>query len=77
MPIAQKEINAGVHIVNLKTKSKVGEILYDDDVEEIYDVHVLPGKLRPNILNIPMSERYRAIITPGGAQWFESNQKKS
>ncbi len=77
LPIAQKEINAGVHIVNLKTKSKVGEILYDDDVEEIYDVHVLPGKLRPNILNIPMSERYRAIITPGGAQWFESNQKKS
>lgn len=69
LPIANKKIKAGVHIVNLKTRTKVGEVLYDDDLQEIYDVHVLDGKRRPNILNLPMSEQYRAMITPHGAKW--------
>lgn len=69
LPIATKRIQAGVFIVNIKTKEKVGEILYEDDLEEIYDVHVLDGMRRPNILNLPMSEQFRAMITPKGAQW--------
>lgn len=70
LPISGKKIRAGVFIVNLKTGEKAGEILYEDDLEEIYDVHVLPGMRRPNILNFPMSEQYRAMITPDGAQWI-------
>jgi len=79
LPIANKKIKAGVHIVNLKTRSKVGEIIYDDDLQEIYDVHVLDGKRRPNILNLPMSEQYRAMITPHGARWVmpENNNTKN
>jgi len=76
LPIARKKIRAGVFIVNLATGEKVGEILYDSDLEEIYDVHVLPGFRRPNILNFPMSEQYRAMLTPGGAQWIMPNDKK-
>jgi uncharacterized protein (TIGR03032 family) len=70
LPIANKRLKAGVLIVNLKTKEKAGEILYDDDLREVYDVHALEGKRRPNILNLPMSEQYRAMITPQGARWI-------
>lgn len=71
LPIANKRINAGLYAVNLKTKQKVGEILYEGDLQEIYDVHVLDGQRRPNILNLPMSDQYRAIITPQGARWID------
>lgn len=70
LPIANKRLLAGVQIINLKTREKVGEILYDDDLQEIYDVHVLDGLRRPNILNLPLSEQFRAMITPLGAQWI-------
>ena len=77
LPIASKKIKAGVHVVNLRTKEKVGEILYEDDLREIYDVHVLDGLCRPNILNLPMSEQYRAMITPLGAQWVMPEKEDS
>ncbi len=76
LPIANKKINAGVYVVNLNTQEKAGEILYEDDLQEIYDVHVLDGKRRPNILNLPMAEQYRAMLTPQGAQWVMSNKEK-
>jgi len=77
LPIANKKIKAGVHIVNLRTRSKVGEILYEEGLSEIYDVHVLDGKRRPNILNLPMSEQFRAMITPMGAQWVAQQGKQA
>ena len=75
LPIANKRISAGLYVVNLKTKQKVGEVLYQDDLREVYDVHVLDGLRRPNILNLPLSEQYRAMITPEGARWIEPKQK--
>lgn len=77
LPIANKKINSGVIVVNLKTKEKIGEIIYGDDLQEIYDVHVLDGKRRPNILNFPMSEKHRAMITPQGAQWILPKEKQA
>lgn len=74
LSIARKKLRAGVFIVNIKTKELVGQILYEDDLEEIYDVHVLDGLRRPNILNLPMSDLYRAMITPTGAQWMEQEE---
>ena len=53
------------------------EALYKDDRQEIYDAHVLEGKHLPNILNLPISEQYRAMLTPHGAQWTEPNNKKT
>ncbi|MES9852608.1 MAG: TIGR03032 family protein [Candidatus Thiodiazotropha sp. L084R] len=69
LSIVNKHIKAGVVVINLKTGEKAGEIVYGDDLQEIYDVHVLDGKRRPNILNLHMSDQYRAMLTPQGAQW--------
>ena len=77
LPIANKKINAGVTIINLRTQAIEGEILYEDDLQEIYDVHVLDGKHRPNILNLPMSDQYRAMLTPQGAQWVQPVKKQT
>ena len=74
LPIVRKKNQAGVFIVNIKTKEKVGEIIYEDDFDEIYDVHVLDEMRRPNIVNLPMSGLYRAMITPSGAQWVGSQE---
>jgi uncharacterized protein (TIGR03032 family) len=69
LSIANRSINAGVVIIDMMSGEQVGEIGYDDELREIYDVHVLLEKRNPNILNLPMSNQYRAMLTPQGAQW--------
>jgi uncharacterized protein (TIGR03032 family) len=69
LSIANRKINAGVAIIDLVRGELAGEITYDETLQEIYDVHVLQGKRHPNILNLPMSDQYRAMLTPQGAEW--------
>ena len=75
LPIANRPIKAGVVVIDLKNGEQVADIVYGDDLQEIYDVHVLDGKRRPNILNLPMSEQYRAMLTPQGAQWVSTENE--
>jgi uncharacterized protein (TIGR03032 family) len=72
LDIAAKEITAGVVIVNIRTGETVGEIKYETSVEELYDVHILDGYKRVNILNYQQSLRHRALITPFGCEWVEN-----
>lgn len=76
LEITDKEIRAGVVIVNLKTGEVVGEIIYFTGVEELYDVCVLEGFRRVNILNYQQSLNYRALITPYGSSWVENRTDK-
>lgn len=81
LEIADKEIKAGVAIVNIKTGEIVGEIKYETNVEELYDVCTLDGFKRVNILNYQQSLNHRALITPFGSSWVENmagrkNQKE-
>ncbi|MGB1075857.1 MAG: TIGR03032 family protein [Flavobacteriales bacterium] len=60
---------AGVMIIHLPTKSKVGLLEYQSSVEEIYDVHILRGKRRPNILS-PVDEKHRdGLAIPTTTFW--------
>jgi uncharacterized protein (TIGR03032 family) len=76
LDLADKEIKAGVVIVDLNTGETVGEIKYDTSVEELYDVHILNGLKRVNILNYQQSLRHRALITPYGCHWIENIAEK-
>lgn len=76
LDIVDKEIKAGVVIVDINTGKTVGEIKYDTSVEELYDVHILNGFKRVNILNFQQSLRHRALITPIGCCWIENSQEK-
>jgi uncharacterized protein (TIGR03032 family) len=75
LAISQKEIQAGVVIVNIETGEKVGEIKYENNVEELYDVHILEGVTRVNLFNFQQSLSHRALITPFGCSWAENNVK--
>ena len=69
--IAKKLPNnrSGVMVVHLPTMSKVGLIEYQSSVEEIYDVHILAGKRRPNILG-PDDKMHRdGVTTPDSTFW--------
>ncbi len=75
LDIVDKEIKAGVVIVDINTGKTVGEIKYDTSVEELYDVHILNGLKRVNILNYQQSLRHRALITPLGSSWVENLER--
>ena len=77
LEIADKEIKAGIVIVNIKTGETVGEIKYETDVEELYDVSILEGFKRVNILNFQQSLNHRALITPYGSSWVENMVRKN
>jgi len=76
MPIASKNPIAGVAIVNLRTNRVEGLLEYKNAVKELYDVHILPGVLRPNILNTVNDIHNRAIITPKRIFWQEPPKEK-
>ncbi|WP_420315644.1 TIGR03032 family protein [Ekhidna sp.] len=76
MPIASKNPIAGVAIVNLRTKEVQAILEYKNAVKELYDVHVLPGIIRPNILNTFDDLHARAIITPKKIFWQEEPKEK-
>jgi len=69
LPIAQKARTAGLTVIHLPTGALVATLTYGGSVDEIFDVQVLPGLLRPGILNT-MDETYRlALTTPETTFW--------
>jgi uncharacterized protein (TIGR03032 family) len=69
MPVAERETHAGIGIVHLPSGRTAGIIRYHSSCEEIYDVQVLPGLVRPNILNHTTPTYRRALVTPTESFW--------
>lgn len=69
LEIAKNSLNAGIAIVHLPSGSFYGEIKYHSSVDEIYDVQVLPDKIRPNILNTIQPEYKTGLSIPGSTFW--------
>ena len=64
-----KANEAGIVIVHLPTGSIAGKITYQTSLDEIYDVHVLPGKKRPNIMNTIRPDYKEGVTTPDTTFW--------
>jgi uncharacterized protein (TIGR03032 family) len=71
LEIAKKASYAGIAIFHLPTGSFYGEIKYMASVDEIYDIQVLPGKVRPNIFNTIQPEYKLGLSIPGSTYWAE------
>ena len=69
LPFAGRANVAGIAIVHLPTGARAGHIRYLSSVDEIYDVHVLGGKRRPNILNTLTPDHRAALSTPEATYW--------
>ncbi len=69
LPVAEFADRAGIVILHLATGAIVGEIIYQNSVDEIYDCHVLAEMIRPNIVNTDKPEHKQGITTPQSSWW--------
>jgi uncharacterized protein (TIGR03032 family) len=74
LPIAKRSIFCGIVVMHLPTASVAGFIKYENSVEEIYDVKVLPGMQRPGILNHQKPDFRMALSTPQKTFWGQSKE---
>lgn len=70
LPIAKRSVFCGIVVMHLPTLSLAGFIRYENSVEEIYDVKVLPGMQRPGILNHEKPDFRAGVSTPEKAFWL-------
>ncbi len=73
LPIAEKSQKAGVIIMHLPTNNIVGRIIYENSVDEIYDVKIIPNVSRPNIINPTHEATKMAIVTETDSYWAVKN----
>ena len=71
LDIAKKASYAGIAIIHLPSGSLTGEIRYHSSVDEIYDIQVLPDKIRPNIFNTIQTEYKKGLSIPGSTYWAD------
>jgi uncharacterized protein (TIGR03032 family) len=69
LAITKDAIYCGVEIIHLPTGANVGNIRYQQSVEEIYDVQILPDALRPGILNHTSPTHRLALHTRDAVFW--------
>lgn len=69
LEFAEKSNVAGVVAVHLPTGSIAGRLTYLNSLDEIYDVHVLADKMRPNILNTLTPDYKQGLMTDQATFW--------
>ncbi len=69
LDFAKTANQAGILVVHLPTGSIAGKITYLSSLDEIYDVHILPETIRPNILNTRNNDYTSGIMTPEATFW--------
>ena len=69
LKFAEKANHSGIVIVHLPTGSIAGKITYHTSLDEIYDVHILADKIRPNIMNTINTNYKFGLMTPESTYW--------
>jgi len=69
LPFAEMANEAGIVVVHLPTASIAGKITYLTSLDEIYDVHILANKQRPNILNTITDDYKAGLMIPETTFW--------
>ena len=69
LDFAKNANQAGIVIVHLPTKSITGKINYLNSLDEIYDIHILKDKKRPNILNTLTDDHKNGLSLPKSTFW--------
>ena len=69
LPFAKDANQAGIVIIHLPTASIAGKITYLTSLDEIYDIHILADKTRPNILNTLTEDYKEGLSIPKTTFW--------
>ncbi|MCH8903369.1 MAG: TIGR03032 family protein [Bacteroidetes bacterium] len=72
LEFAEKANQSGIMVIHLPTGSIAGKITYLTSLDEIYDVHIIPDKIRPNILNTIKPDHKAGLMTPDATFWAKS-----
>jgi uncharacterized protein (TIGR03032 family) len=72
LPIASQSVYSGVAIVHLSSGQLEGFIKYENSVEEIFDIRILPDMKRPGILNHYKDDHTMLITLPQGNYWAQN-----
>jgi len=73
LAIAKSSKQAGIHIVELKTGARIGQLVYTNSVDELYDIQILPNMQRPSILNTMKEVHRLALSLPNTSYWGKKN----
>jgi uncharacterized protein (TIGR03032 family) len=76
LPFSEKANESGIVVVHLPTKSIAGKITYLTTLEEIYDIHILADKIRPNILNTLTDDHKKGLMIPNTTFWRQEKKKE-
>lgn len=63
------DLFCGITVIHLPSGAIVGQLRYENSCEEIYDVKVLHGCRRPNILRVDQQVHRYAVATPESTYW--------
>lgn len=74
LPIAKQSLFCGIAVLHLPTAGIVGYLKYENSVDEIYDIKILPGYRRPGLLNHEKPEHRSALTSPVGDFWAMSKE---
>jgi uncharacterized protein (TIGR03032 family) len=77
LPVSKKSIYSGIVILYIPKMSLAGYIKYENNVDEIYDVRILPGLSRPGLLNPEKDQQVMAITTPEENYWGVKDKNQS
>lgn len=75
LPVSKKSIYCGIVVIYLPQMSVAGYLKYENNVEEIYDIKVLPGIRRPNIITPDKKMDVSAITSPDSEYWAVSEKR--
>ena len=67
--------NAGLIVFDLRTKTSFGEIIYNNTIEEIYDVDIIEGHCNPAIITRMNKKSKNIIVTPKNVYWRTFKEK--
>lgn len=68
-PVAKRSVTCGITVVYIPTGQPCGNITYQTSVEELYDLILLEGNLRPNILNLEKGMHQTSVVTEEEVFW--------
>ncbi|MFP4331246.1 MAG: TIGR03032 family protein [Spirochaetaceae bacterium] len=79
LDIAEVSDQAGVFVIELESGRLAGALVYQEGVEEIFDLEVLPGLRRPGILPAgeDSDEQKRPVVWGEGAAWVDPVASRS
>ena len=77
LQFAEKATSSGVTVIHLPTGAIVARLMYESSVDEIFDIQIIPGMIRPGILNTEGDTYKLALTTPDATYWAAVEKNKN